>query len=104
MRPKIYYSLKESKFKLDVGNYVLYFSSEFYLNKFKTMQPIYTKTEREKLISRFNILVRSNNYFDIILYKLIEKRGFLIKDRVTDTTFTSSNQFYFDFVFKKEGE
>lgn len=55
------------------------FSSEFYLNKFKNQFEENRKKINESLSKRFGFSITNNVLSDLVLYRRIEIRGFLIK-------------------------
>jgi YHS domain-containing protein len=75
---KIYHNIEESTFSFDTGSMTFFFSSELYLNKFKERYQTNREELKFKLSSRYNIDFEAIDYFDIILYDKIEKRGFKI--------------------------
>ena len=74
----IYLDLKESEYKINYNGLIYYFSSELYLNKFKSNIKQYIIEETAKIKAKYKI----NIYFDTMLtlsfYKKIEKRGFRV--------------------------
>lgn len=70
--------LEKSNYIYEYNELKFYFSSEFYLRKFKQNLHYYLFTENSKLISRYQVKVNMTLYFAIALYKKIEKRGFYI--------------------------
>ena len=75
---KIFYNLKESVFKFDTGKIEFYFSTELNLKKFRERIIENRKKINESLSNRFSLEIVNENLSDIILYRKIEKRGFLI--------------------------
>ena len=75
---KIYYNLDESTYKFDVGDFTLYFSSIFYLNKYKDIYADYLVDENYKANVRYKCNINLTNVLLITLYKTIEKRGFRV--------------------------
>lgn len=71
-------NLKESKFISLVENLKFYFSSELYKNKFENERIIFNDMETIKLKNKYKVNLSLGSYFDIALYKRIEKRGFYI--------------------------
>lgn len=76
----IYLNLKESEYKIEQFGYIFYFSSEFYLNKFKVELKDYLQMENSKIIMKYKINIDLSNYLAVSLYKRIEKRGFYIEN------------------------
>lgn len=74
----IYNDINESNYMFKYDNLVFYFSSEFYLEKFKREYNSFLKNE----IMKIKIKYRCNIYCDemilLLLYKRIEKRGFKV--------------------------
>lgn len=93
MRSKIYHNLKESKFYFKTENFLFFFSSAFYLEKFQSMRSEFLKNERYKLESRFNVQFDGSDYFDFILYKQVEKRGYYVVDISKNEVYKSSTDF-----------
>lgn len=75
---KIYYNLDESTYKFNVGDFTLYFSSIFYLNKYKDMYADYLVDENYKANVKYKCNMNLTNVLLITLYKTIEKRGFRV--------------------------
>jgi len=57
---------------------VFIFSSDLHLTKFEEQYEIHRKEFNVKLNSRYRVNVNFKAYADILLYKKIENRGFLI--------------------------
>lgn len=74
----IHYDLHNSDFKLDVGKYTFVFSSELYKNKFKASLEQYLYEQSIKLIAKYNVKISCYDFLALVLYKKIEKRGFLV--------------------------
>lgn len=72
-------NLKESKYQFEYEQMIFYFSSEFYLNKFKNLLPNYIETESIKLYNKYKIHVNFKQFLALSFYKKIEKRGFYVK-------------------------
>lgn len=73
-------NLNESEFKITIEGLTFYFSSNFYLNKFKNNVKNYIELETTKLLLKYEININLDLYFMISYYKKIEKRGFRIYD------------------------
>lgn len=71
--------LAKSNYYYKIGNFTFYFSSEFYLNKFKKEVNSFMDLENSKIIARYKINIDLKIYLAVALYKRIEKRGFLVK-------------------------
>lgn len=79
-RNGIYYDLNHSKYKITVDGLTFVFSSQLHLKKFTERQQPNRLTINKSLSKRFNICVEFNALADVVLYKKIETRGFLIID------------------------
>lgn len=80
---EIFYNLEDSPYIYKSKNFNFYFSSEFYLNKFKDNIYKYVEEENRKLDIRFKC---DTNFFTVLMlnyYKMTEKRGFLVINNVT---------------------
>jgi len=77
-RPKIYYNVQKSKYCLETPTLIFYFSSSLYLEKFFSTYEENRLEQEYKFTSRYNIPFNITDYFDIILYSSIEKRGFYV--------------------------
>ncbi len=74
----VYYDLVESTYKYKYKNITFYFSSQFYLNKFETLQYDYIKYINNKMRLEFGTKVDFTILALIKLYQRIEKRGFRV--------------------------
>lgn len=70
--------LKNSKYIYKKGNFSFYFSSEFYLKKFKEEVKEFVPFENQKIVAKYGIEINLCLFLMISLYKKIEKRGFLV--------------------------
>lgn len=95
-RPKIYYNIDESIYIYHTDNYIYYFSSKFYLDKFVEELKTNRSELKYKLSSRFNIEINCIDYFDFILYSKIEKRGFKVDNKITREVVTCLSQVKLD--------
>ena len=80
----IYNDLNESTYKMELLGVTFYFSSEFYLNKFKNNVINFINQEKEKLFTRYgvNLFIDGINlFFAISYYRKVEKRGIRIIDK-----------------------
>lgn len=80
----IYNDLNESTYKMELLGVTFYFSSEFYLNKFKNNVMQFINQEKEKLFTRYSVnlfMDGINLFFAISYYRKIEKRGIRIIDK-----------------------
>lgn len=75
----IYYDLNESTYILKYNDIELYFSSKFYMNKFKSEIDSYIRNESFKLKAKYKCNIEASILFIISLYMKIESRGFKIK-------------------------
>jgi hypothetical protein len=81
----IYHNLKESEYVVSNKEITFFFSSETYLNKFidtylEERKKLKERTKKELNHVNFNLDTLS----DITLYKIIEKRGFLVRLKGVD--------------------
>lgn len=76
---KIYNDINESNYYFQYDNLKFYFSSLFYLDKFKRMYREFIKNETMKLRLKFKSNIDADELILILLYKNIEKRGFKVK-------------------------
>lgn len=74
----IFYNLEESTYTLNYNEYIFYFSSELYLNKFKDTVEEFINYETLKLKNRYKCYLNLRSMLLISYYKRIEKRGFYI--------------------------
>lgn len=86
----IYYDIRESEYVYQSHGLQFYFSSEFYLKKFKNNIEQYIKEENNKLRNRYKIFISLDIYFMIAYYKKIEKRGFRIYDMINKRDITEN--------------
>lgn len=75
---KVYNDINESKYEFVYDSLKFYFSSEFYLNKFKNEYVEFIKNETMKLRLKFRCNFYADEMIMILLYKRIEKRGFRV--------------------------
>lgn len=78
MRSIIYNDLNDSNYIFSYNNLDFYFSSRFYLEKFKNKYLDFLKDENDKLNIKFMGKIKCDEMILILLYKKIEKRGFKI--------------------------
>lgn len=74
----IYYDLNDSVYTFQYDKMLFYFSSKFYLNKFKMKYVEYIKNETLKLQTKYSCILYADEMFLLDLYKKIEKRGFKV--------------------------
>lgn len=79
----IYNNIEESTYYYKYDELKFYFSSQFYLNKFKKEYLNYLKDEEIKMQLKYKCIVYCDEIILLLLYKRIEKRGFkvLYKDK-----------------------
>lgn len=82
-RPIIYTDLWESTFVAEIENFVLYFSSLFYLQKFLDESADFRKKTEGRLVALYLMPVSLGDYTDLVLYHKIEKRGFFVVEKET---------------------
>ena len=75
---KIYYDLTESTYRLDYKRFTFYFSSKFYIDKFKKELDNFVNIEDKKIYSKYRVMLECSEYLALSLYKKIEKRGFRV--------------------------
>lgn len=75
----IYYDLDETLYSYRISDLKFYFSSKKYRDKFIKESEEFRKLETYKFENRYGTRLLSNEYFLILLYNRIEKRGFLIE-------------------------
>lgn len=79
----IEFNLNKSNYKILKGEFIFYFSSKFYLEKFTNEVDEYVENESRKIRAKYKVDINLINYFMVAFYKQIEKRGFLIKHNTT---------------------
>lgn len=89
-RAGVYYDLEKSHHRLRLGDYCFVFSSQLHLDKFKAQQEAHRKKINNSLTKRFNVNVNVSLLADIVLYKRIETRGFLIVSKEGNFTCASN--------------
>lgn len=93
-RNGIQLNLKESEYTFVFGDYMFYFSSVFYKEKFISDLPLFISSEVIKLKNKYKINIDGDLFFAISLYKKIEKRGFYIKNIRTGSFYEESPIFH----------
>lgn len=83
-RNGICYDLPNTPYRVKVDGVIYHFSSELYRVKFIEKRLEHRQQLNASLSSRFNMEIETGNFADIILYRKIEKRGFLIYDEVNE--------------------
>ena len=79
-RGGVCYDLAESPFTVQIDSLKYHFSSEINLNKFINKKNGHRERITDSLSKRFGFEVKNDILADIVLYKTIEKRGFLIAE------------------------
>ena len=74
----IYNDISESTYNFKYREMVFYFSSNFYLEKFKNEYVSFLKEETDKLKIKFRCEIIADYMILLLLYKKIEKRGFKV--------------------------
>jgi transposase-like protein len=77
----IYYDLDNSIYEFETDNFIYYFSSILYLDKFKSQRDLKNSEFIVKQSSRLNINMDITDLADIIHYRDRETRGFRIYDK-----------------------
>lgn len=72
------YDFNVSEYRVTVDNLTFVFSSQLHLDKFKQRLSENRNTINRSLAKRFNLHIDVSTLADIVLYKKIETRGFLI--------------------------
>lgn len=75
---KVYKNIEDSDYVFNFQRFTFYFSSKFYIDKFKKELDNYIDIEKNKLFKRHDIILESSEYLALSLYKKIEKRGFRV--------------------------
>lgn len=73
------YELEDSPFFLRIDDFMFYFSSKFYKDKFESGYKDYLRSETLKLNVRYKMIVYADEMLLLSFYKMIEKRGFKVK-------------------------
>lgn len=77
-RNGVCYDLTKSSYQFKDGNLIYVFSSQMHLDKFKKKLKENRDIINYSLSKRFNMNIRVSKLADVVLYKKIETRGFLI--------------------------
>lgn len=75
---KVYKDIELSNYKFDFQRFTFYFSSKFYIEKFRKELDNYIDIEKTRLMKRYDLILDSSEYLALSLYKKIEKRGFRV--------------------------
>lgn len=79
MSVKVYHNLKESTFYYEYGSLTFVFSSKSHLNKFTNQLDSFILEQAGKFSWKLRCnIFRSQDIFALLLYKIIETRGFLV--------------------------
>lgn len=79
-RGGIEYDFNKSPFNVATEKYIFVFSSQLHADKFREGLKENRQRINESLSNRFNIYIHAEELADFILYSMIERRGYLIKD------------------------
>lgn len=78
---KIYHNLEESPYTVEYNNFIFYFSSPIYAQKFMKNVDNYIKQEVSKIVSKYHVYSEKlNELMTISYYMKVEKRGCLYKE------------------------
>lgn len=80
----IFLDIKESNYNVTKYGLIFYFSSKFYMEKFKENVEKYVQNETLKFKNRYKVNVNLNKIFAVSLYKKIEKRGYKVLEELTN--------------------
>lgn len=78
----IYYDINKSTYVYKTNYFDFYFSSQFYLNKFKINYIDYIENEQDKVKVKLGQDVNFIKIFLLEYYKKVEKRGFKVYDNL----------------------
>lgn len=98
MANMVYYELEDSPFFLRINDFMFYFSSEFYKNKFDEEYKNYLRNETLKLDVRYNMIVYADEMLLLSFYKKIEKRGFRVMYKGVEL----EKDYYIDCILNSE--
>lgn len=79
MANMVFYKLEDSPFFLRIGDFMFYFTSKFYMDKYNNTYRDYVKNETLKLNVKYNMLVDAEEMLLLSYYKIVEKRGFKVQ-------------------------
>lgn len=96
MRNKIYYNIKEATYFYTIYNIRLYFSSKFYMEKYKNEIEGYINKEAQKIKIRYKLNINMNEILALVYYKKIEKRGFYAYNMTKDKEIKENEVFTFN--------
>lgn len=86
---KVYKNIEDSDYVFNFQRFTFYFSSKFYIEKFKKELDNYIDIEYKRLIKRYDLILDSSEYLALSLYKKIEKRGFRVYFERNETKYPS---------------
>lgn len=92
------YSLEDSPFFLKVDDFMFYFTSKFYMDKFKREYQDYIRDETLRLNVKYKMIVYAHEMLLLSFYKMVEKRGFKVQYKGVDL----DKDYYIDCVLNKE--
>lgn len=92
------YSLEDSPFFLRVDDFMFYFTSKFYMDKFKKEYQDYIRDETLRLNVKYKMIVYANEMLLLSFYKMVEKRGFKVQYKGVDL----DKDYYIDCLLNKE--
>ena len=72
------YSLEDSPFFLRINDFMFYFTSKFYMDKFNKEYKDYIRDETLRLNVRYKMMGYADEMLLLSFYKIIEKRGFKV--------------------------
>ena len=73
------YSLEDSPFFLRINDFMFYFTSKFYMDKFNKEYKDYIRDETLRLNVKYKMMGYADEMLLLSFYKIIEKRGFKVK-------------------------
>lgn len=85
--------LNKSEYKFIFEDFIFYFSSEFYMNKFKNGVQQFILLETIKLQNKYKLKINLNLYLAVSFYKRIEKRGFRVVHKTNGFLLGETNIF-----------
>lgn len=85
MKPKVYNDINDSNYCVELNKIKIYFSSEFNKERFLKGYEEYVKEENLKIQNKYKINIKADYYLLFAFYKKIEKRGFRIINKLTNT-------------------
>ena len=96
MRDKIYYNIKETTYFYTIYNIRLYFSSKFYMKKYKNEIEGYINKEAQKIKIKYRFNINMNEILALVYYKKIEKRGFYAYNMTKEKEIKENEVFTFN--------